>query len=244
VIAQPRGFLIDFGDILVEELRENRGAGVRWLFEQASHVPGDVTLERVLEREKRVRRGVDAKRIPGELEVSWTQLMRLTFEPLGVRFRAPLAELELDAWRRVVTTRPLPGARDALAELRSAGCAIGVVSNATFSAAAIRADLAQHGLDAHLAFVIASSDYGVRKPSALLFEAAAARLGVDARDIWFVGDRMERDVAGANGAGMTAVWFRAIERTDAPREGASPDLIARSWSELVAFARSHGLGRA
>jgi len=244
LIRPPRAFLLDFGDTLVEELREDRAAGVRWLFAQASHVPRGVTLDLVLARAQRARRGVDAKRIPGEIEVSWAQLMRLTFEPLGVRFSAPLADFELEAWQRVVTTRPLPGVHDALAELRGAGCAIGVVSNASFSGATIHWELARHGLDSHLAFVLASSDYGVRKPSALLFEAAAARLGVEAREIWFVGDRLDKDVAGARTAGMTAVWFRAVVRHGAPIDGATPDLVAHGWSEVVALAREHGLGRA
>ena len=243
MIARPRGFLFDFGDTLILEVREDRAAGVRWLFEQAAHVPAAVSLARLLERAERVRREIDAKRIPGEIEVSWVQRMRLTFEPLGVRFAAPLAEYELGAWQRVVETRRLPGVREALAELHAAGCPLGVVSNASFSSAAIRFELARHGLDAQLAFVLASSDYGVRKPSKLLFEAAALQLGVPPRDIWFIGDRLDKDIAGARAADMTAVWIRAVDRAETPREGAMPDLVARSWSEVVALAREHGLGR-
>ena len=245
-MIQPRGFLFDWGDTLVEELREDRAAGVAWLFTQASTVPAGVALSRVLARAEHVRRDVDARRIPGEIEMSWPQLMRLVFDPLGVRFTVPLAALELGAWQQIVETREMPGAREGLARLRAAGLPIGVVSNTSFSPAVIGHELEKHGLAEHLAFVTTSSEYGVRKPSALLFEVAAARLGVAPRGIWFVGDRLDKDVAGAKAAGMTAVWFRASASPE-PAEHApfvTPDAEAHSWGELLALARASGLARA
>ncbi|HEU4431666.1 MAG TPA: HAD family hydrolase [Myxococcota bacterium] len=245
-LQAPRGFLFDWGDTLVEELREDRAAGVAWLFGQAAHVPSGVALADVLARAERVRREVDARRIPGEIEMSWPQLMRLVFDPLGVHFELSLAELELGAWQRTSETREIPGAREGLAKIRAAGIPIGVVSNTSFGPAAIRHELEKHGLAEHLAFVTTSSEYGVRKPNALLFEAAAARLGVAAREIWFVGDRLDKDVAGAKAAGMTAVWFCAnasAEHGD-PARTVIPDRVAHSWDELVALAHAAGLARA
>ena len=78
--------------------------------------------------------------------------------------------------------------------------------------------------------VLVSSDYTVRKPNVLLYETAAARLNVRAADIWFVGDRLDTDVAGAKAAGMTSVWFN--------RDGGDPssdvDLTVSGWSDLAA----------
>ena len=41
----------------------------------------------------------------------------------------------------------------------------------------------------------------------VLFEMAATRLGVASSGIWFVGDRLDADVVGANAVGMTSVML-------------------------------------
>ena len=73
-----------------------------------------------------------------------------------------------------------------------------------------------------------TADYVVRKPSALLFETAAARLGVAPADTWFVGDRLDTDVAGARAAGMVAVWLRPPNAA----ESNAPDLTFDGWTAL------------
>jgi putative hydrolase of the HAD superfamily len=80
-----------------------------------------------------------------------------------------------------------------------------VVSNTSFTERTLRAELEKHGLADYFEFILTSSEYSVRKPNPLLFEMAAARLGVLASSIWFVGDRIDADVVGANAAGMTSV---------------------------------------
>jgi FMN phosphatase YigB (HAD superfamily) len=64
----------------------------------------------------------------------------------------------------------------------------------------------------------------------LLYDTAAARLNVRAADIWFVGDRLDTDVAGAKAAGMTAVWFNPNGRQDPSRD---VDLTVSGWADVV-----------
>lgn len=40
-------------------------------------------------------------------------------------------------------------------------------------------------------FVIASSDYGVMKPNRYIFQAGIVKSGLEAKDIWYVGDKVE-----------------------------------------------------
>jgi putative hydrolase of the HAD superfamily len=94
----------------------------------------------------------------------------------------------------------------------------------------IRFELRKHGLADHLAFIAVSADYSVRKPSDLLFETAAARLGVAPGDIWFMGDRLDTDVAGAKTAGMTAVWLNPTSRPDPTR---SADITVADWDTFM-----------
>ena len=226
----PRGLLFDYGGTLVEEVSVDLRAGNEWLLSRASDRPAHVTLDDVMERAARVSREVSARRDEVYLETAWPGLTRLVHDYLGIRFDMPLRELELGFWTASVQTREMPGAREALEAFHRRGLPLAVVSNTSFGEHVIRHELAKHGLTTHLSFVLVSSDYSVRKPNVLLYDTAAARLNVKAADIWFVGDRLDTDVAGARGAGMTSVWFN--------RGGGDPssdvDLTVSGWPELAA----------
>jgi HAD superfamily hydrolase (TIGR01662 family) len=227
--ARPKGVLLDFGGTLVVEAGYDLRAGLRALMERASYIAPGVTFDAVLERAKRVSRELADRRDTFGIETPWASLMRLIHDAFGTRFAGTPEELELAFWDASVTTHGIPGAREALEALHAAGVPMAVLSNSSFSAAVIRHDIAKHGLADHLAFVMVTADYVVRKPNAMLFEAAAARLGVAAEDVWFVGDRLDTDVAGARAAGMVPVWLRPPNV--APDGG--PELSFGSWAELL-----------
>lgn len=227
---RPKGLLLDYGGTLVEEVAYDPHAGGAALLELAAFVPPGVTLADVIARARRVTSLVSARRDEFNIETPWPSLTRLIYDHLGIQFDVPMAALELAYWKASVTTRPMPGARDALARLHRAGMPMAVLSNSSFGADVIRYELARHGLTDHLEFVMVSADYVVRKPVALGVETAAVRLGVAAEDVWFVGDRLDTDVAAAKAAGMTAVWLRPVGQSDST----TPDLTVADWSELVA----------
>ena len=226
---KPRGILLDYGGTLVEELGFDVRAGHAWMLAQASHVPGGVTLDDVVERAKRVVAPLSRKREELGIEIPWLPLTRLIYDRFGVRFDVPLADLEMGFWDASVLTRAMPGAREALDRIHAIGIPLAVLSNAMFTSATIRHDLDKHGLADHLEFVMVSSDYVVRKPSHLGCEIAAVRLGVAPSDIWFVGDRLDTDVVAARAAGMQPVWL--MPPNAAP--STEPDLSVASWDELV-----------
>ncbi len=225
----PRGLLLDYGGTLVEEVSVDLRAGNQWLLARASYRPPDVTLEHVLERADRITREVADRRDHVHLETAWPTLTRLIHDFLGIRFDTPMAELEMGFWNASVETRPMPGAQQGLEQCHQLGVSIAVVSNSSFGELVIRYELAKHGLADYLAFIMVSADYAVRKPNVLLFETAAARLGLLPKDIWFVGDRLDTDVAGAKAAGMTAVWFNPNQEQDASQ---SADLVVTNWDAL------------
>jgi HAD superfamily hydrolase (TIGR01509 family) len=226
----PRGLLFDYGGTLVEEVGVDLRAGNEWLLARASYRPAHVTLEQVLERASRIAREVAGRRDDVHLETAWPALTRLIHDFFGIRFDIPMTELEMGFWRASVRTRPMPGVRQALQQFHGSGIPTAVVSNTSFGEPVIRYELGTHGLEDHLAFVMVSADYAVRKPNELLFEIAAARLGIHPKDIWFMGDRLDTDVAGARHAGMTAVWFNPLKRPG-PSQGA--DLTVAGWDEFM-----------
>jgi len=229
MVTQPKGLLLDYGGTLVEEVDFDPRAGNQALLARAKYHPQDVTLETITERANHVEAQIKARRDQFQLETPWSTLTRLIHDFLGIRFADSMPELEMTFWKASLTTRPMPGAREALEEFHRRGVRIAVVSNCSFGQDVIRHELGKYGLAERLEFVMVSAEYAVRKPNPLLFDTAAAKLGVKPSDIWFVGDRLDADVAGAKAAGMTAVWFNPS--TDKRSDG--PDMVVKSWAELV-----------
>jgi putative hydrolase of the HAD superfamily len=113
-------------------------------------------------------------------------------------------------WRRAynqpvgLCCHPDPEAAVALAGLRAAGLAVGVVSNSNGSA---RLALERAGLARHLDFVIDSTVVGLSKPDPRVFRLALEQAGAGAAEAVYVGDSYFVDVVGARQAGLGAVLF-------------------------------------
>jgi len=231
-LNRPRGVLFDYGGTLVEEAAFDADAGMNTLL---AHLQNPLAIPRdaIVEHAELVAREVKARRDEFQIETPWVSITHLTYDRFGLRFTRPIPELELAFWNASVTTHPILAAQETLLALGQLGLRLGVVSNSSFRSHVIRHELAKHGLADPLSVVVASADYAVRKPNPLILEAAAGLLGVPASDIWFVGDRLDTDMAGARAAGLTAVWFAPNgDRSD------EVDLTVRSHVELLEHIRS------
>ncbi|MCG8456118.1 MAG: HAD hydrolase-like protein [Holophagales bacterium] len=83
-------------------------------------------------------------------------------------------------------------------------------------AASIRKALARVGLNEWIENVFCFRSIGFAKPSRQFFDAVAARLSVEKRHLTMVGDDLEKDVLGALGSGLNAVWFHRTGGGEAP----------------------------
>ncbi len=83
---------------------------------------------------------------------------------------------------------------------------LAVVSNFDYTPTA-RGVLEREGIIDLFETVVVSDEIGWRKPLPVIFETALKRLDVKASEAIYVGDRADLDVAGAQGAGMHAVWI-------------------------------------
>jgi len=107
---------------------------------------------------------------------------------------------------------------------------LGVVSNFDYTPTALGI-LAREGIADLFEIVLVSDEVGWRKPKPLIFERALGRLEVGAPDALFVGDRIDIDVAGAQGVGMGSAWVNP-ERVPLPPDVAPPDYEIRDLAEL------------
>jgi HAD superfamily hydrolase (TIGR01549 family) len=90
---------------------------------------------------------------------------------------------------------------------------LGVISNFYGN---LRDVLRHEGLLGFFQVVIDSTEVGLTKPDPGIFHAACNALGVAPGEVAHVGDSYPRDVMGARGAGLSAVWL-------APDAPATPD---------------------
>jgi putative hydrolase of the HAD superfamily len=122
-----------------------------------------------------------------------------------------LAELEhayagaaLDILPEVVA-----GAPEALAEIKSRGYGVGLISNTGRTPGSVlRPILDALGLAASIDVMVFSNEHGECKPQRSIFEELRRGLGVEYAEMVFVGDNLYADVHGAQRCGMRAVHFQ------------------------------------
>jgi putative hydrolase of the HAD superfamily len=122
--------------------------------------------------------------------------------------------------------RPYPDAIPALAELRARGLTLVVASNWDCS---LPDWLEPAGITELVDGVVTSAEVGAPKPNPRVFERALAIAGVGPSDAVHVGDKVDNDVEGAAGAGVSAVL---VQREGEPPAGVE---AIRSLRELPAL---------
>ena len=145
---------------------------------------------------------------------------------------AAIDEPTLDALERAyalaaveIPPEPIEGAPEILRELKQRGLRVGLISNTGRTPGyALRQVLARLGLASSIDVMIFSDEHGRTKPQLSIFEELRRGLGVEWREMMFVGDNLYVDVHGAQRCGMLAVHF------DPPSRGTA-----------VAPAVEHGL---
>lgn len=95
------------------------------------------------------------------------------------------------------------------------------------------ADLERVGIGRYFRAAVSAREFGIGKPDARIFLAAAGAVDVAAEDVLHVGDDATLDVVGALNAGMQAVWLNRAGH-DWPHEQ-QPHVTVRDLTELCAL---------
>jgi putative hydrolase of the HAD superfamily len=130
------------------------------------------------------------------------------------------------------------GAPELLAELKSRGFGVGLISNTGRTPGyALRRVLDTLGLAPHIDVMVFSNEVGQCKPQMAIFEELRRGLGVAYEEMMFVGDNLYVDVHGAQRVGMRGVHF------DPPVRGTAVAPHFEHGLEIVADARITRLGQ-
>lgn len=237
-MRKPQMILFDYAHTLLWEPETDFLRGEEALFPHVVRNPNQVTPQEAARLGTELFLAAQDCRHSG-WELNEHQMLRLKYDLLGMSFDVPLAEIEDMLWTAASPGAAMPGVQEMLANLTARGIRTGVISNLGWTGGALgrrlRRLLPEHAFE----FVIASSDYGVRKPNPLIFRAALAKAGLAAEDVWFCGDQIEADVHGAQGAGLFPVWYdcdtvpNGFSRKNAGLAIQGPHLHIHHWRELL-----------
>lgn len=101
--------------------------------------------------------------------------------------------------------RLMPDARETLTRL-SARYTLAMLTNGAPDLQ--REKIAASGLGAFFRAIAVSGEHGIGKPRPEIFHRLAAETGFDPAECVMVGNSLERDIAGARNAGITAIWLQ------------------------------------
>ena len=170
----------------------------------------------------------DARReeLPGRERAWWKELVRRVFEPYGefACFDDYFAEL-FDYFSRPDSWRLYPEILETLAALKKRGLTLAVISNFDSRLFHILEGL---GVAASFDSIVISSHAGYAKPAPQIFHRALASHGVKAEEALHVGDSLDKDAAGASGAGLFGVL---LDRRGKSASNSFP--CVRDLSELL-----------
>jgi len=152
---------------------------------------------------------------------------------LASNLREALAQEMAAAYgeQRLASSRPLPGAIEALTRLHASGMRMALITNGAASAQRRKIEL--HQLARYFEVVIVEGEFGLGKPDPRVYQHALATLQLAPRDVWMVGDNLEWEVAAPQRLGIHGVWMDLAGAGVPPDRDIRPDLIIHSLTELV-----------
>ena len=125
-----------------------------------------------------------------------------------------------------------PGALDLLKALRRAGMKLGLLTNGISETH--REKIALLEISELFDAIFLADETGMVKPDPRLFAHACERLGAQPRRTAMVGDRYERDVAGALEAGLYTIWLN-LRAEPLPPGARPPDVVVGTIAEAQSY---------
>ncbi len=235
VRKRPEMIIFDYGGTIISESEFQAFNGQKEIFRYATANPMGLTAEQMNAHVREVyARILEYKRAGGEIHQH--QFMRLAYESIGMEFSLSYEELERMEWDAAAPGESMPHVEELLEYLHSSGIRTGVISNIGWSGAALSRRINRLLPDNHFEFIIASSEYGLRKPDPLLFRVALQKASLPAESVWYCGDTPSADVLGAHGVGMFPVLFTGRPHNaenPADLDGSIGYLTVHDWRELI-----------
>lgn len=208
-MSLPKMILFDAGKTLVNygEIPTTLVA-IQHIYPYIIHNPNNWTCQDIEQKANEIFDSLDGCRM-ARVEVPEQTGLRLLFDILDISFSIPMEKIEQIYSAHFIDVYPVDQAANFLKYLQQKGIRTGIISNFIFSSSRLQEWLKKLYPDNDFEFVITSSDYGIRKPNPLLFEAAITRSHLNPHEIWYIGDKVSVDVHGSQSAGMVPILYNS-----------------------------------
>ena len=203
----PKMILFDCAHTLEAEQGHDSLRGIVAVMRHAVKNPQNISAEQVASLSAELYYGICGQVRGIGAELHNLHALRLIYEYLQIDFDVPLTEIERIYWDNADPGAATPYAGEMLTFLHERAIRTGVISNMGFSGDALAPRLNRLLPENHFEFIIASSDYMIRKPNPMLFELALRKAGLQASEVWFCGDSPSADIVGASFVGIFPVWY-------------------------------------
>jgi len=125
----------------------------------------------------------------------------------------------------------MPDGRQVLAQLKTEGYRLGLISNTMFIGASHINDLDRFELAGYFETMLFSADANKWKPTTAPFFHVLETLSVNPANAVYIGDDPSADIVGGRAAGMKTIYFPSSQRFPA-LNGVQPDAIIYHLKEL------------
>ena len=170
-----------------------------------------------------------------DFEPHYHCVQRLLFDYLGIGFELDPYEMEEILWKNSTPGALMPDVDRMLDFLNENGVRTAVISNISFSGRTLHKFINILLPRNRFEFVMASSDYLLRKPDKLLFDTAVKMARLEPEKIWYCGDNPTNDVYGSSTAGIFPVLYDCPvpgSKPRGPKTSDTPHLRIEGWMEL------------
>lgn len=233
---KPKMIIFDYGHTLIYERNFDFQKGYRKVFEHVVKNPDNITCDKMQELAEGIFNRVDVCRKNG-FEIHEFPIFRATAEYFGLEFSEPIEIIERILWDHSSEHGVMPNVEALIGFLNEQGIRTGVVSNIGWSGGALKARLDAMLPNNRFEFVIASSEYAIRKPDPILFQIALRKARLEPSEVWFCGDNIIADIEGAHRSGIFPVYYDcAAEKDPNARTELPADfeyLHIHDWRELI-----------
>ena len=236
-MKKPEMIIFDYGQTLGYEPGFDLSRGYTEIHKHIIKNPDNVTAEELKLFGDRIFQ-MQRDALKTGYEPHSHQGHRATFEYYGIEFDVDDYEVERIIWDNTSIGAIMPHADELLRYLEENNIRYGIISNIGWSGKALTDRMNRLFPDNHFEFIIASSEYGLRKPDKLLFDIALRKAGLPAENVWFCGDSIENDVKGAISAGMFPVLYECTVKGGLPKDNSElynscEYLHIHDWRELI-----------
>ncbi|MBO5275345.1 MAG: HAD family hydrolase [Clostridia bacterium] len=226
---KPKFILFDAGRTLIDYSKIDTLRGVRALMPHITSNPKNHTVE-VIEAETNRIFALFEQARARLFEVPAQTILKLVIDTLDIEFDISVAEVERIIWSESSIIDPVPGVEELLDYLNEQKIETGVISNLDFSGYLLKERLDVIFPRNQFKFVIASGDYGFRKPRPEFYTAGMVKCGCEPSEIWYVGDKVSVDVKGSEACGMIPVLYQTARSGESVPSGIT---VIDNYAKLI-----------